>query len=48
MKATQFPKGHKPHTWKPVGTERVNADLLTYKNVLSKLAVSGQPKTPSI
>lgn len=26
MKATQFRKGHKPWNYKPVGTERINAD----------------------
>lgn len=26
MKATQFKKGHMPHNYKPVGTERVNGD----------------------
>lgn len=25
-KATQFKKGNRPHTWLPVGTERLNAD----------------------
>lgn len=26
MRETWFPKGHRPHTWKPIGTERINAD----------------------
>jgi len=26
MRETQFKKGHRPHTWKPVGSERINAD----------------------
>lgn len=24
--ATRFQEGHRPHTWRPVGTERINAD----------------------
>lgn len=26
MKATQFKKGHKPHNWVPVGSERITPD----------------------
>ncbi len=26
MKATQFKKGHKPHNWVPIGTERITKD----------------------
>lgn len=26
MRETQFPKGHRPHTWVPVGSYRVNSD----------------------
>ena len=26
MKETQFKKGHRPHTWKPIGTEKVDSD----------------------
>lgn len=26
MRETQFKKGHRPHTWKPIGSERINAD----------------------
>lgn len=25
-RATRFKKGQRPHTWKPIGTERINAD----------------------
>lgn len=26
MKETQFKKGHRPHTWRPIGTEKIDSD----------------------
>lgn len=33
MEATQFKKGNRPHTWKPVGTETVRSDGYTWVKI---------------
>lgn len=32
-KLTRFKKGNRPHTWRPIGTERVNADGILQRKV---------------